>query len=249
MNQGENIMNTSIKITVENVCKSFGKNTVLNKVTLNVFQGEIFGLLGPSGAGKTTLVKMIAGIDHADSGKITVLDVPMPNLSNLRNIGYMAQSDALYGELTALENLQFFATIYGLKGSARKERIQEVMEMVNLSDDLKKIVNQYSGGMKRRLSLAISLLHEPEILILDEPTVGIDPVLRQTIWEEFRRLSNIGTTIIVTTHVMDEAEKCDRLAMLREGNLIASGSIDELKEDTGSSTIEKAFLYYGGAKA
>ncbi|QOY36564.1 ABC transporter ATP-binding protein [Anaerobacillus isosaccharinicus] len=238
---------TSLQISVSDVCKSFGKQKVLSEIGVNVFKGEIFGLLGPSGAGKTTLVKMIAGIDTATSGSIKVLDVVMPNLKVLNKVGFMAQSDALYGELTALENLDFFATIYHLKGSIKKERIREVMELVNLLDDIKKPVNQFSGGMKRRLSLGISLLHQPEILILDEPTVGMDPVLRQSIWDELKRLSRNGTTIIVTTHVMDEAEKCDRLAMLRNGRLIATGSTEELKKQTGSATIEDAFLHFGGA--
>lgn len=240
-------MKTPLQISVLDVCKSFGKQKVLNDISVNVFKGEIFGLLGPSGAGKTTLVKMIAGIDTATSGSIKVLDVVMPNLSILNKVGYMAQSDALYGELTALENLDFFATIYRLKGSIKKERIREVMTLVNLLDDIKKPVNQFSGGMKRRLSLGISLLHQPEILILDEPTVGMDPVLRQSIWGELKRLSRNGTTIIVTTHVMDEAEKCDRLAMLRDGRLIATGSTEDLKKQTGAATIEEVFLHYGGA--
>ncbi|WNF37455.1 ABC transporter ATP-binding protein [Bacillaceae bacterium IKA-2] len=239
-------MDRSVKINVTNISKKFGNKTILNNINLSVSQGGVFGLLGPSGAGKTTLVKLIAGINSANNGTITVLDVTMPNLDLLTKIGYMAQSDALYGELTALENLQFFAAIYGLKGPVRKERIREVMNLVNLTDDLKKPVNQYSGGMKRRLSLAISLLHEPEILILDEPTVGIDPVLRQSIWQELRRLNDNGTTILMTTHVMDEAEKCDRLAMLRDGRLIATGSVAEIKNQAGTGTLEEAFLKLGG---
>lgn len=239
---------TKSKIVVANVYKSFGKHQILNQIDFEVSEGEIFGLLGPSGAGKTTLVKMIAGISTPTSGTINVLDVAMPNLKILNNIGFMAQSDALYGELTALENLDFFAAIFGLKGAKKKARIKEVMEIVNLIDDLKKPINQFSGGMKRRLSLAISLLHEPEILILDEPTVGIDPVLRHSIWNELKRLSEKNTTIILTTHVMDEAEKCDRLAMLRDGILIATGTVEGLKEKTGAKTIEEAFLHFGGVR-
>lgn len=241
------MMNTSLKVQVTNVCKSFENNLVLQNINLDVNEGEIFGLLGPSGAGKTTLVKMIAGINNADSGTIRVLDVLMPNLSLLKKVGFMAQSDALYGELTALENLDFFAAIYGLRGSIRKARIDSVMDLVKLTENLRKPVSQYSGGMKRRLSLAISLLHEPEILILDEPTVGIDPVLRQSVWNELKRLSENGTTIIVTTHVMDEAEKCERLALLQDGHIIATGSPEELKEKTNASSIEEVFLQYGGA--
>jgi ABC-2 type transport system ATP-binding protein len=240
---------TNTSISVEQVSKSFGSKHVLSNITLQVPHAEIFGLLGPSGAGKTTLVKMIAGIDVADSGTVVVLNERMPKLSMMRQIGYMAQADALYTELTAKENLEFFAALFGLTGDKRKHRIDEVMTLVNLTSDLRKQVFQFSGGMKRRLSLAIALLHSPDILILDEPTVGIDPVLRQSIWNELERLSQQGTTILVTTHVMDEACKCHRLGMIRDGRLIAVDTPQALMEQTGSTTIEQAFMYYGGVQA
>lgn len=201
-------------IIVEEVTRQFGKKKILQDITLSVNHGEIFGFLGPSGAGKTSLVKLIAGIDILTRGEVLVLGKKMPSLEMMKRIGYMAQSDALYGELTAFENLDFFASLYRLKGSRKKKRIHEVMEIVNLEDHMKKLVSAYSGGMKRRLSLAIALLHSPEILLLDEPTVGIDPILRQSIWEELKRLSQEGTTIFMTTHVMDEAEKCTRFIPL-----------------------------------
>lgn len=235
-------------IQVSNVSKSFGTHHVLEDISLTVEKNEIYGLLGPSGAGKTTLVKMIAGIETPSEGSIIVLDTLMPNLRNMTQIGFMAQSDALYLELSGNENLEFFASIYGLKGKRQRERIEHAASLVNLTDFLKKPVHQYSGGMKRRLSLAAALLHEPDILILDEPTVGIDPVLRQSIWKELYKLSDMGTTILVTTHVMDEAEKCGQLGMLRDGRLIASGSPQKLRESTSSTTIEEAFLYYGGVR-
>jgi ABC-2 type transport system ATP-binding protein len=235
-------------IQVSDVSKSFGTHCVLEGISLSVEQNEIYGLLGPSGAGKTTLVKMIAGIETPTKGSIKVLGTLMPNLHNMTRIGFMAQSDALYVELSGKENLEFFASIYGLKGQKQRERIEHAATLVNLTEFLKKPVHQYSGGMKRRLSLAAALLHEPEILILDEPTVGIDPVLRQSIWNELYKLSEAGTTILVTTHVMDEAEKCGKLGMLRDGRLIASGSPTELKESTSSATIEDSFLYYGGVR-
>jgi ABC-2 type transport system ATP-binding protein len=235
-------------IQVSDVSKSFGSHHVLEDISLSVEKNEIYGLLGPSGAGKTTLVKMIAGIETPTKGSIKVLNTLMPNLLNMTRIGFMAQSDALYVELSGKENLEFFASIYGLKGQKQKERIEHAASLVNLTNFLKKPVQQYSGGMKRRLSLAAALLHEPEILILDEPTVGIDPVLRQSIWNELYKLSEAGTTILVTTHVMDEAEKCGQLGMLRDGRLIASGSPQELKESTASASIEDAFLYYGGVR-
>jgi len=235
-------------IKVSNVSKAFGSKVVLDQITLQVGKAETFGILGPSGSGKTTLVKLLTGIDVTPSGKIEVLGVSMPKLAMLQQIGYMAQSDALYTELSAKENLEFFASLYGLKGEQRTRRIHTVMELVNLQEHMRKSVGQYSGGMKRRLSLAISLLHEPPLLILDEPTVGIDPVLRLSIWNELRALNRKGTTIVLTTHVMDEAEKCDRLAMIRDGKLLAVDTPDGLLQATGSASIEEAFLYYGGVR-
>ncbi|MDQ0876702.1 ABC-2 type transport system ATP-binding protein [Paenibacillus sp. V4I3] len=241
-------MTTDISIQVHSVSKQFDEKVVLNGITLAVPKAHIFGLLGPSGSGKTTLVRMIAGIDVPTSGTVHVLGQQMPQLTMLSQIGYMAQSDALYAELTAQENLEFFASLYGLTGTKRNQRIHDVMELVDLGSHLKKQISNYSGGMKRRLSLAISLLHEPGILILDEPTVGIDPFLRKSIWQELTHLSKQGTTILVTTHVMDEADKCHQLGMIRDGRLTAVGTPDELKQATSSATIEEAFLYYGGVK-
>ncbi|MEC0093080.1 ABC transporter ATP-binding protein [Paenibacillus macquariensis] len=236
-------------ISVQHVNKEYGNKQVLHDISLNVFKAEIFGILGPSGSGKTTLVKILIGMEQRSSGDVYILGTLMPKLNMLQQIGYMAQSDALYTELTALENLEFFASLYGVRGQHRSQRIQEVMELVNLKEHLYKQVGQYSGGMKRRLSLAISLLHEPALLILDEPTVGIDPILRQSIWRELRSLTAKGTTIVLTTHVMDEAEKCDRLGMIRDGELLAVDSPQALIDATQSSTLEEAFIHYGGIRS
>ncbi|WP_017754788.1 ABC transporter ATP-binding protein [Calidifontibacillus oryziterrae] len=238
---------TSPCIRIDHVDRSFGKKQVLFDICLDIPYSQILGILGPSGSGKTTLVKMIAGIDVPTNGDVFVLDKKMPKLEMMNKIGYMAQADALYGDLTAEENLTFFASMYGFPKAKRKQRITKVMELVNLTEFLKRQVKNYSGGMKRRLSLAIALIHEPPVLILDEPTVGIDPILRKSIWAELHRLRDNGTTIIVTTHVMDELEKCDNLGMIREGKLIAVGSPAKLKADSSSDTIEEAFLYFGGA--
>nr|WP_255570380.1 ABC transporter ATP-binding protein [Cohnella sp. CFH 77786] len=231
---------------MQGITRRFGKRTVLDGIALRVGRGEIFGLLGPSGSGKTTLIKLITGIDKADEGEVVMLGEKMPKLSMLQRFGYMAQSDALYQELTAKENLLFFASLFGLSGARRKERIQAAMSVVDLLDHLNKPVAAYSGGMKRRLSLAISLLHEPELLILDEPTVGIDPVLRQSIWKELTALRDRGTTIILTTHVMDEADKCDRIGLIRDGRLHAVDSPQGLKDRSGADSIEEAFIVLGG---
>jgi ABC-2 type transport system ATP-binding protein len=233
-------------IVIKDVSKNFGKKKVLNQIRLNVDSGSIFGLIGPSGSGKTTLVKIIVGMDSPTQGDVQVLNTNVPNLKLLQKIGYMAQADALYSDLTGEENLAFFASLFKLKKDVQKERIAYSAGLVNLTDDLKKKVQNYSGGMKRRLSLAVALIQDPEILILDEPTVGIDPELRQSIWAELFRLKNDGKTILVTTHVMDEAEKCDRLAMVRDGEIITSGSPAELKHQYGITSLEEVFLKAGG---
>ncbi|MGI8314822.1 ABC transporter ATP-binding protein [Halobacillus mangrovi] len=235
-------------VQMNQISHQFGKTTIIKDVNLSIEKGEIFGLLGPSGAGKTTLVKMMTGILSPTEGEVFLNGEKMPSLNQMKQYGFMAQADALYQELTARENLDFFASLYKMPKAHKKERIKEVMEMVDLTNHLDQTVETYSGGMKRRLSLAAALVHEPELIILDEPTVGIDPVLRQSIWDELNRLKNKGVTIIVTTHVMDEAEKCDRLAMLRSGKVIALNSPMQLKEEIGAANIEEVFLYYGGAE-
>lgn len=228
------------------VSRRFGNRTVLDDVSLQVARGELFGLLGPSGSGKTTLIKLLTGIDAADGGTVRMLGEKLPKLAMMKRFGYMAQSDALYNELTARENLSFFASLYGLSGAKAKTRIQSVTALVALEDRLDNRVAAYSGGMKRRLSLAIAMLHEPELLVLDEPTVGIDPVLRQSIWHELGELRRGGTTIVLTTHVMDEAEKCDRLGLIRDGRVTAIGTPDEIKGRCHAATLEEAFIALGG---
>lgn len=223
-------MSNTSAVQINGVCKSYGKKTVLNHLNYKIEEGRIYGLIGPSGSGKTTLIKIMIGMDSPDQGNVTLLGVTMPDLKILQKVGYMAQSDALYTALTGKENLEFFASIFHLSKAEMKERMEYATKLVDLNDDLHKKVSTYSGGMKRRLSLAIALIQNPQIIILDEPTVGIDPALRVNIWKELLRLKNEeGKTIIVTTHVMDEAEHCDEIAMLRDGEFIATGSPNELK--------------------
>ncbi len=232
-------------ITAQDVSRSFGDVHALIGVSMEVTPGEIVGLLGPSGAGKTTLVRIMAGADVPASGSVVIGGVSMPSLAALGGIGYMPQSDALYLELSGYENLQFIGALYGLSGDHLNARIGAVTDMVDLTPDIRRPSHQYSGGMLRRLSLAACFLHEPKVLILDEPTVGMDPILRQNLWRNFRTYADAGATILLTTHVMDEAEHCDRVAMLRGGRLLAKGNRDELVAAAGAQNIEEAFLHFG----
>lgn len=232
-------------IKTNNINKYYGRQQVLKDVSFDVPFASVYGLLGPSGCGKTTTVKIISGILEANSGEAFVLNEKMPSLTLMSRIGYMAQSDALYPDLSAKENMEFFGALYGITGKAFIKRFDEVMTLVNLSDDKNKIVGAYSGGMKRRLSLAMAILHKPPVLILDEPTVGIDPLLRKSIWDELYRMTEGGVTVLITTHVMDEAEKCTHLSMMRAGELIASGSPEEIQAGAGAGSLEEAFLFYG----
>jgi ABC-2 type transport system ATP-binding protein len=237
-------MNAIIQLC--DLSKSFKTQHVLKNVSLDIRPGEIYGLLGPSGSGKTTLIKMMIGLELPSSGIVTFKGNKLKAKEVYPSIGYMAQSDALYEELTAKENLAFTASLYGLKKERRKQKIEKVMEMVDLLPHLDKPVHQFSGGMKRRLSLASALLHDPDVLFLDEPTVGIDPVLRKEIWDGFHQLKREGRTIIITTHVMDEAERCDRLGLLQHGEIISSDTPAAIKTHYGVASIEDVFLKNGG---
>lgn len=233
-------------VNLQGVSKHYGKKQVLENIDMSIDEGAIYGLIGPSGSGKTTLVKMIIGLTLADSGSIRVLDTEMPNLKMLERIGYMAQSDALYLELTGRENLAFFASLYPLKKAESRKRQAYVADIVNLAGELDKKVEAYSGGMKRRLSLAIALVHDPALLILDEPTVGMDPELRLTVWDEFFELKReFQKTIVITTHVMDEAERCDVVSLVRNGRILATGTPAELKAAYGAGNLEDVFLKAG----
>ncbi|PTI79788.1 glycosyl transferase family 2 [Staphylococcus succinus] len=229
-------------IEVHNINKSFGKKHILKDINVTFEKGKIVGLIGPSGTGKTTLIQCILGMEKTDTGWVTVNDREIPNRKVLKDIGYMAQSDALYEDLTGKENLKFFAGIYIKKRKYIKERIKSCSEMVQLQDALKQKVSTYSGGMKRRLSLAISFLQDPNILILDEPTVGIDPKLRRAVWQDLDDAKQRNKSILVTTHVLDEASRCDKLLLMNHGKIIASGSPDELKQQYNAKTIEEVFL-------
>jgi ABC-2 type transport system ATP-binding protein len=240
-------MNKSI-IELKNIAKSFGKQNVLKNINLNVQQGQIVGLIGPSGSGKSTIIKIALGMEVADKGTAEIFEAKMPNRKLLSKIGYMAQTDALYMTLTGFENLKFYAKMKGIKSSELQLQIDHVAEVVDLKDALNKRVEGYSGGMMRRLSLGIALLGNPKLLILDEPTVGIDPALRRKIWRELKRIKNSGQSILITTHVMDEAEQVDEVALILDGNVIALDSPKNLKQQYDVPSIEDVFLKAEGAE-
>ncbi len=235
-------------VSIKSVSMRYGKKQALREVSLNIPEASIFALIGPSGCGKTTLVKILMGLLKPTAGSVNIFGEGAPNCANARHTGYMAQAAALYPLLTGRENLEFFGKLYGLRGQQLKERIGAMAQLVRLSEDLDTQTQNYSGGMLQRLSLAVALLHNPRLLVLDEPTVGIDPLLRSEIWKELRSLATAGITVLITTHVMDEAEKCDQLAMMRDGQVLAVGSASELIKRAGTTTFEQAFIKFASGE-
>ncbi len=231
-------------VSTRGLSKTFGRIEAVKNLSLEINEGEIFGLLGPNGSGKTTLMRMLVGLVKPSAGAAMVLGHPVSDKEHLAELGYMTQAGALYGDLTVRENVEFFA---GMCGGASKERIAEVLALVELTDRADSPINTLSGGLKQRASLACALVHRPRLLILDEPTVGVDPTLRAAFWRNFREMAAKGATIIVSSHTMDEAARCDRLAFMRNGVLLAVGTPQEIMAGAQATTLEEAFLAYAGA--
>lgn len=237
-------------ITFSDVTMRFGRKTplgderktVLDRVSLNVPTGRIVCLLGPSGCGKTTMVNLVMGILVPSSGTVQVLGEQAPYPTARKHIGFMPQDTALYEDVTAEENLRFFGTLNNMQKAQLAPAIDDTLAFTRLEGDRRRLVGSFSGGMKRRLSLGVAMLHQPDLLVLDEPTVGLDPEHRRRIWERFRELAAAGSTILVTTHIMDEALRCDDVAMLRDGHLTAYDTPAALLERTGTTNLEDAFL-------
>jgi len=225
-------------VAVEGLRVRRGGNLVLDGLSLEVRAGVVTGLLGPSGSGKSTLIRSIVGVQIVEGGTVTALGRPAGSPSLRSRVGYVTQAPSVYGDLTVRENLRYFGQI--LRVAAK--RIEETIDEVDLRSQADQLVNRLSGGQRARVSLATALLNRPELLVLDEPTVGLDPVLRRDLWRLFHSLAEAGSTLLVSSHVMDEAQRCDALLLLREGGLLGSLTPDELRARTGEQDLEAAFL-------
>ncbi len=231
-------------IQTSRLVKKFGNFTAVDELDLTVVKGEIYGLLGPNGAGKTTVIRMLCNLLVPTSGEAFVLGKKVPDKSTASSIGYMPQETALYLGLTVHQLMEFYGEIFGLPKDAIKEREKELLAFVDLEKWRDSLVATLSGGMKHRVSLACALIHEPGLLFLDEPTVGVDPELRFSLWDYFRALKEKGVTVLITTHYMDEARRCDKIGFMRRGRLIAEGNPTELLEKTKTDSLEDAFMEF-----
>jgi len=228
----------SPSIEIESLRVVRGGHVVIPDLSITMRPGEITGLLGPSGCGKSTLMRAIVGVQVVESGTVRVLGEPAGSRALRPRVGYVTQAPSVYDDLTITSNLAYFARIYGVP----RQRIAEVLETVGLRDHSHKFVRNLSGGQRARVSLATALLNRPEVLILDEPTVGLDPVLRAELWGTFHELARQGATLLVSSHVMDEAERCDRLVLMREGHILANAPPADVLRQAGTANIEDAFL-------
>ena len=231
-------------VTTSRLRKTFGSLVAVESLDLEIKRGEVFGLLGPNGSGKTTTIRMLTGLMQPTSGEATVVgfDVRRESEAIRRNIGYMSQRFGLYDDLTIAENIRFYAGVYGLVGAERASRMAELMNELGLAERADQLAGTLSGGWKQRLALACATAHRPAMLFLDEPTAGVDPAARRRFWEIIYLLASKGTTILVTTHYMDEAERCQRLAFLSRGHLIGVGTGQEILAQFKLPSIEEVFI-------
>ena len=239
---------TTVAVETRGLTRRFGTITAVQDLSLAITTGEVFGLLGPNGSGKTTTIRMLCGLLEPSAGTASVdgIEITAAPEQIKRRIGYMSQKFGLYEDLTVAENLAFYGGIYGLRGVGGHARVAEVVAFLGIAPRRRQLVGQLSGGWKQRLALGCALLHRPAVLFLDEPTAGVDPAARRAFWEAIHDLARTGTTILVTTHYMDEAERCGRLAMMSGGRLIALGTPAQVAAQVGGRTLEDAFIILQG---
>ncbi len=231
-------------IRIEKLRKVFGDLVAVAGLDLRVEKGVLYGMIGPNGSGKTTTIRMLVGLARPTGGKAWVLGEEVPMRRGVERIGYMPQEMAIYTDLTVHENLELFSQLYSMDDAAFREREKELLGMIDLGDRRDSLVSQLSGGMRHRVSLACALVHDPEVVFLDEPTVGVDPELRAGFWRYFADLKDRGKTIVLTTHYMDEATRCDIVGMMRLGELIAEGTPEQLMAGASAGNLEDAFMQY-----
>lgn len=236
--------NAAYVVRTDGLRKEYGDIVAVEDLCLNIPAGRIYGLIGPNGSGKTTAIKVLMGLVRSTSGTAEVLGRKVPIKGKDGRVSYMPQELALYTDLTVHENVQLFAELNGLEPSALAQREKEVLEVVGLYGRKDDLVGHLSGGMQHRASLACAMINRPALMFLDEPTVGVDPELRAGFWEHFRALKSQGMTVVLTTHYMDEASRCDLVGMMHKGRLIAEGTPDELLKDSGTANLEDAFLVF-----
>jgi ABC-2 type transport system ATP-binding protein len=242
MRPNEEGSDDGLAVVTRGLGKSFGDVVAVRDLNLEIARGAMYGLIGPNGSGKTTTIKVLNGLLTASTGGAWLLGEEVPTRANRSRIGYMPQEMAIYTDLTVHENLELFGEMYSMPQEERAERERALLEMIDLRDRRNSLVSHLSGGMKHRVSLACALIHDPDLVFLDEPTVGVDPELRKGFWDYFANLKAGGKTVVLTTHYMDEAVRCDTVGMMRLGKMIAEDAPMELIESTESATLEDAFM-------
>ncbi|MBN1858431.1 ABC transporter ATP-binding protein [Candidatus Bipolaricaulota bacterium] len=229
-------------VQAEGLRKSFGHHVALDGLTMSLSQGQLYGLAGPNGAGKTTLIRTLCGLVRPDAGEARLLGWRMPSARVRSQLGYMPQDFAVYEDLSVIRNLEYFGSLYDLRRSQVREHAGELLELVELSDRRRQRVSTLSGGMRRRVSLAISLLHKPRLAFLDEPTAGVDPRLRRSLWDYFHTLAEQQVTLMITTHLVEEAQRCHLVGFLNAGRLLTEGTPQQILRETGAENLDEAFI-------
>lgn len=232
-------------IEVQNVSLSWGRRKVLNDVTFTLERGTITGLLGASGTGKTTLMRALLGLQRLAEGSISIDGLPAGHRALRRRVGYVTQGAAIYEDLTVSQNVGYFAALYGTE----RDDVARVLHTVGLADRADDLARNLSGGQQNRVSLACALVGRPEVLVMDEPTVGLDPLLIDRLWAEFRRFADAGTTLLISSHVMDEADRCERVLFLRDEHVIADGSPAQLRQRSGKDDMNDVFIHFAGGSS